>query len=276
LSEWDGAQIRNSHTKCNALFPIKGGSISDDSYKQFINEYYSNLTYSIYQVSHNKVRVMFYDLKNLVKRLAFEESFSKDSKGGGAEHNIYLIPVMIHMTLSIMKEEGDLLSGKQQQNVDKFLNEALEKIEELTKAQDVKSEEEIKAPDEIEEEVKFPESEEDIDGEDFDALAKMINEKLESWMYWAIVSCLISSDSEWDTQKWKIYNVSKVLANMNAKFLPAPDKIFILSESTREKQTSCSSKSSINKYANSAKKVIIYFTLLKLIRDKFVKGEGKL
>lgn len=62
---------------------------------------------------------------------------------------------------------------------------------------------------------------------------------------------------------------------MNSKFLPAPEKIFILSENTREKQTNCSSKSTINKYANSAKKVIIFFTLIVLIRNKLIKGSGK-
>ena len=33
LSKCEGSQIRNSHTKCNALLPIKGGSISEDSFK---------------------------------------------------------------------------------------------------------------------------------------------------------------------------------------------------------------------------------------------------
>lgn len=275
LREWEGAQIRNSHTKCNALFPIKGGSITESSYGQYVSEYLNNLAYNVFQVSSYKVRVMFYDLKNLLKKLAFEESFSKDSLGGGAEHNINLIPFMIHMTLTIMKDNGELLSGKQQENVDKFLTEALTKIEEMKKFQNESEIEEQKMAEEIEEEVKFMGEKEDVDEEDFDSLAKSVNEKLEAWMYWALVSCITSSDSEWEEQKGKFNEVSKILAKMNSKFLPAPEKIFILSESTREKQTNCSSKSTINKYANSAKKVIIYLALIRLIRNKFIKGSGK-
>ena len=39
LSKWEGSQIRNSHTKCNALLPIKSRNISEDSFKQSINDY---------------------------------------------------------------------------------------------------------------------------------------------------------------------------------------------------------------------------------------------
>jgi hypothetical protein len=276
LSEWDGAQIRNSHTKCNALFPIKGGSITEDSYKQYINEYLSNLSYNVYQVSQNKTRVMFYDLKLLFKKLAFEESFSKDSHGGGAEHNINFVPFMIHMSLSIMKDNGELLNGKPEESTEKFLTEALAKIEELQKIhQETEVVEEIKMVEEIEEEVKFINEMEEGEGQDFDAQAKSVNEKLESWMYWSLVACVMGTDAFWNEKKWHIYEISKVLAKMNSKFLPAPEKIFILSENTRKKQEECSSKSTINKYANSAKKVIIYFTLLNLLRVKFIKNERK-
>jgi len=277
LSEWDGAQIRNSHTKCNGLFPIKGGSVTEESYRQYVNEYLSNLSYNIFQVSMNKTKVMFYDLMNLVKRLAFEESFSKDSNGGSAEHNINFVPFMIHMTLSIMKDNGELLSNKQQDNADKFLEDSLNKIDELKKSPIDSEVEEQKVAEEIEEEVKImSEIEEDIDEEDFDALAKTISQKLDAWMYWSLVASIMSTDDQWNEQKWKFFQVSKHLAKMNSKFLPAGDKIFILSEKTKEKQEKCSAKSSINKYANSAKKVILYFTILTIFREKFIKGEGKL
>lgn len=38
---------------------------------------------------------MLHDLKILLNRLAYEDSFSRDSHGGGPEHNMHLIPFMI-------------------------------------------------------------------------------------------------------------------------------------------------------------------------------------
>ena len=46
---------------------------------------------------HDKVKVMIHDLKSLLKRFAYDESFSRDSHGGGPEHNMHLIPVMMQM-----------------------------------------------------------------------------------------------------------------------------------------------------------------------------------
>lgn len=30
--EWEGAVIRNDHTKCNNLLPLRGGNLPEDSY----------------------------------------------------------------------------------------------------------------------------------------------------------------------------------------------------------------------------------------------------
>jgi hypothetical protein len=41
--------------------------------------------------------VILHDLKMLVKRFAYEDSFSRDSHGGGPEHNMHLIPFFYQM-----------------------------------------------------------------------------------------------------------------------------------------------------------------------------------
>jgi len=38
--EWDGAAIRNDHTKCNNLFPIRGGNLRLDDYGSTVDRYY--------------------------------------------------------------------------------------------------------------------------------------------------------------------------------------------------------------------------------------------
>lgn len=41
--EWEGAIIRNDHTKCNNLFPLRCGNLSEDSYYSMIEKYFNVL-----------------------------------------------------------------------------------------------------------------------------------------------------------------------------------------------------------------------------------------
>jgi len=38
--EWEGAIIRNAHTKCNNLFPMKGGKLTNDNYQSMVDKYF--------------------------------------------------------------------------------------------------------------------------------------------------------------------------------------------------------------------------------------------
>jgi E3 ubiquitin-protein ligase UBR4 len=40
--EWDGAQLRNQQTKCNNLFPLRGGSVTDADYSRAIENFWAN------------------------------------------------------------------------------------------------------------------------------------------------------------------------------------------------------------------------------------------
>ena len=46
---------------------------------------------------HDRAKVMIHDFKLLLKRFAYEDSFSRDTHGGGPEHNMHLIPFMMQM-----------------------------------------------------------------------------------------------------------------------------------------------------------------------------------
>lgn len=41
--------------------------------------------------------MLTYDLKSLLKKFANQESFSRDSKGGGPESNMQLVPLMVQV-----------------------------------------------------------------------------------------------------------------------------------------------------------------------------------
>ena len=51
----------------------------------------------------DRIKVLLHDLKMVMKRLAWEDTFSRDSHGGGPEHNMRLIPFMIQMTDALLR-----------------------------------------------------------------------------------------------------------------------------------------------------------------------------
>lgn len=64
---------------------------------------------------HNRVTAVSHDLKSLFRRFAFEESFSRDSKGGGPEHNMQFIPYMVSMIAhTLLYSQTDMISHSEQ------------------------------------------------------------------------------------------------------------------------------------------------------------------
>jgi len=53
----------------------------------------------ITKTDSNKFRVSAHDLRVLINRYAINEQFNLDSKGGGPESNINLIPLLLSMGL---------------------------------------------------------------------------------------------------------------------------------------------------------------------------------
>lgn len=50
-----------------------------------------------------RVKILSHDLMSLLKRFAYQESFSRDSKGGGPEHNMNLIPYTVQLIAHCLK-----------------------------------------------------------------------------------------------------------------------------------------------------------------------------
>jgi len=102
-SEWEGAAIRNSHTLCNNLFPILGPAAGlEDAYSSKVADYWSNMRFRD-NFTLTRFELLVEDLRMLIARFAYEESFSDFSKGGGKESNIKMIPFMIQMALHLFK-----------------------------------------------------------------------------------------------------------------------------------------------------------------------------
>jgi len=91
-SEWEGATIRNQHTKCNNWYPIWGPKITRQDYSMGVQRMFSS-----YNLMESRVHNEIHNLRLQLQRFGLEESFSKESKGGGPEHNLQAIPYMLHM-----------------------------------------------------------------------------------------------------------------------------------------------------------------------------------
>jgi E3 ubiquitin-protein ligase UBR4 len=75
---------------------------------------------------------MQHDFKLVLKRLAYEDSFSRDTHGGGPEHNMHLVPFMIQMINYLLNFNGgfahannsstDKFSYVQERRISEFLD----------------------------------------------------------------------------------------------------------------------------------------------------------
>jgi len=118
--EWEGATLRNSQTRCNNLFPMQGPKVSDDSYSQSVEKFWSN-SHRICKIDVPRFRVLAHDLKFLLLHFAKEESFSVDSKGGGRESNIKSIPFLIQMGLFLLDQKGATQRRVYEKTLSQFL-----------------------------------------------------------------------------------------------------------------------------------------------------------
>ena len=83
-------------------------------------------------------------------------------------------------------------------------------------------------------------------------------------MYWTLASSIFYAQTEWDEQKGSLFEIDKILAQRYSKYNSASDQP--LSEETKEKQ-SIDSKMNYSKYSNSFKKIVLYFSLISVIRQ---------
>ena len=87
-------------TLCNNLFPVFGGSINEDVFSGVIDKYFSTKSKQLGGgLDSNRVRLLSHDFKSLLKKFAQSESFSRDSHGGGPEHNMQFVPFLAALIL---------------------------------------------------------------------------------------------------------------------------------------------------------------------------------
>ena len=101
-TEWEGATIRNQHTKCNNWFPIWGPQILRHDYSGGVQWMFSS-----YPAVENRLCNEIHNLKLLIEKFCYEESFSKESRGGGPEHNMQAIPYILQLIYYLMEEDKE-------------------------------------------------------------------------------------------------------------------------------------------------------------------------
>jgi len=116
--EWEGAIIRNSHTGCNGWFPLRGPKINDREYEVGLMKFHQTLN-SVTSYDQDLTWLHICDLSNLLTRFAKYETFSKETKGGAAEHNLMFVPFYIQMLGHLLKQNNDRVT-LYTQRIEKF------------------------------------------------------------------------------------------------------------------------------------------------------------
>ena len=83
---------------------------------------------------------MINDIKCLVLTLAKEDSFSKFSMGGGPEHNLNLVPFLLHGALCTWMEDPDYLQFKPIKSMERYFEDYLKEIPQASHEEDQKME----------------------------------------------------------------------------------------------------------------------------------------
>ncbi|EGG15028.1 hypothetical protein DFA_09851 [Cavenderia fasciculata] len=124
--EWEGAALRNQQTKCNNIFPIQGPKITNDAFTPFCDKYWTNLN-NVGRIdgSNPRFRLLAHDLKLLFLRFAKDESFSTDSKGGGKDSNIRIVPFFIQFGNFLLDQKivGNQANQVRRPHFDKLFNQ---------------------------------------------------------------------------------------------------------------------------------------------------------
>ena len=99
--EWEGASIRNQHTRCNNWLPIWGPQIPRHDYESAVQKMFAPYPMLTSRYLLNEC----HDIRIQLHRFSYEESFSKESKGGGPEHNLQALPYMLQLCWFLMETE---------------------------------------------------------------------------------------------------------------------------------------------------------------------------
>jgi len=110
--EWESAELQNGNTKCNGLMPIWGPKISESSFASCLarhNGYIQECTGFREPTFHSTV----HDIRLILLKFSHQQSFSKETGGGGKHSNMYLLSFMIHIGLYVINTTRQRLSEEQ-------------------------------------------------------------------------------------------------------------------------------------------------------------------
>ena len=193
--EWEGARIRNSHTKCNSLFPVWGTPIAPEEYRKHLDKCFSYIGSQIgateimgsgVALFRMRFKMLVHDIRCLLLRFALEESFSFHSKGGGPEHNLNYLPYLMqaaYFTYSQLVNEAAASTGNIEDNQFRELMGGLLSLVEEGTALAISKSEEVKQPEESKEESFV------LNG------LKTVN--IVNSGFYLVISLLFSSEKEW-------------------------------------------------------------------------------
>jgi len=119
-------------------------------YGDMVERYFQSLRNSVGGCDGDRLKVVSHDFKALLKRLAYEDSFSRDTHGGGPEHNMHLIPLFVQMSYYLLTQNNGSGPYPGEKEIDEYLEAG------------VKPRKEIKLDVEMQEESKEESSEEPV------------------------------------------------------------------------------------------------------------------
>jgi len=80
---------------------LVGPRVAYDAFSSSVDKFWSNLV-NVGRCDAPRCRLLIHDLKFLLLRFAKEESFSADSKGGGLESNLRIVPFFVHVSMFLL------------------------------------------------------------------------------------------------------------------------------------------------------------------------------
>jgi len=129
-SEWEGAELRNSMVKCNALLPLRGPlTVTGDRYDSALDKYFEKIQArnmaSSSALGPDASSFVLYDMRTMLLRFAFDEPLSSETNGGGRESNLKLIVPFASLVCRLLNHHA---CTKAQSLLEDFLADTLVRL----------------------------------------------------------------------------------------------------------------------------------------------------
>eukprot|EP00939_MAST-03C_sp_MAST-3C-sp1_P001281 g1281.t1 len=125
-SEWEGAELRNSRTRCNGLMPIRScaSNMSNSDFESCVDAYFSSLsscTFRHASTATTRLYFLLHDIKYLLLRISFREMLSEDSRGGSVETNLTFLLASLHLATFVWDISSNEEKRKHRASFQKYM-----------------------------------------------------------------------------------------------------------------------------------------------------------